>query len=102
MLNFTSSLNDSSGAFGIFVTGKYDYEDKARILSQEQVKKIDSFLRILKEKNKDDEIASFDISSKKKCFVIKIKNKPESYFYEEVGGKFFSYIKTHTRVYFST
>ena len=93
MLSFTSSLGPESGTFAIFVTEKYDYKDKKNILSSNTVNKIDSFLRVLKDKKKDEDISSFDISEKQKCFIIKIKNKYESYSPEENGGAFFSYLK---------
>ena len=57
MLSFTSSLSDHSDAFVVFVTDKYDYKDKNNILSNELVKKIDSFLKSLKIKKKKEEIA---------------------------------------------
>ena len=93
MLSFASSLSDNSDAFVIFVTEKHDYKDKNNILSNELVKKIDSFLKLLKIKNKKEEINSLDISEKKKCFVIKVKNKYENYYFEEIGGAFYTYVK---------
>ena len=50
MLSFTSSLSPDNGAFAIFVNEKYEYKDKRGILSDSNVKKINSFLRILKVK----------------------------------------------------
>ena len=82
MLSFASSLSDNSDAFVVFVTDKHDYKDKNKILSNELVRKIDSFLKLLKAKNKKEAINSIDISDKKKCFVIKIKNKYENYYFE--------------------
>ena len=93
MLSFISSLNRKSEAFAIFVTEKYDYKDKNNILSRSVIDKIDSFINVLKTKNKDETISFFDISDQKKCFIIKIKNKYENYYPEEIGGTFFSYLK---------
>ena len=101
MLNFTGSLNERSEAFAIFVTDKLHYKCGDKVLKKEVVKKIESFLKILKEKNKDEEISSFDISSQKKCFIIKTKNKPESSYYEEIGGKFFSYLSSFKNMKYS-
>ena len=98
MLNFTSSLNERSEAFAIFVTDKFHYKVKNGVLKKETIKKIDSFIKILKEKNKDDEISSFDISSQKKCFIIKTKSKPETSFYEEIGGKFYTYLSNFKNI----
>ena len=93
MLSFTSSLSPHSDAFVIFVTEKYAYKDKRHILSSNKVQKINSFLRVLKTKNKDEEISSFDISEKQKCFIIKVKSKFTSYWPQENGGNFFFHIK---------
>ena len=93
MLSFASSLSPNSEAFVLFVTEKYDYKDKNDIFSKELIKKIDSFLESLKTKNKNEAINSIDISDKKKCFVIKIKNKYENYYFEEIGATFFTYVK---------
>ena len=93
MLSFAGSLSPNSGAFVLFVTEKYDYKDKNDIFTKELIKKIDSFLKSLKAKNKKEAINSIDISDKKKCFVIKIKNKHENYYFEEIGGTFFTYVK---------
>ena len=57
MLSFTSSLSPDCEAFAIFVTDKYDYKDKKDILSNNEVKKINSFLDVLKVKKKDEELS---------------------------------------------
>ena len=93
MLSFTASLSSNSSAFAIFVNEKYDYKDAKGILSKDISKKIDLFLKSLKAKNQKDEISSLDLSDKKKCFIIKVKNKYENYYFEEIGGSFFTYIK---------
>ena len=93
MLSFTSSLSPDYEAFAIFVTDKYDYKDKKDILSNNEVKKINSFLDVLKVKKKDEELSSFDVSNQQKCFIIKVKNKYENYYPQEIGGALFSYIK---------
>ena len=93
MLNFASSLSPNSGGFAIFVTEKYDYKDKKNILSNDTIKKINSFLNVLKVKKKGEDVSSFDISSRQKCFIIKVKHKYESSFPQECGGAFFSYLK---------
>ena len=98
MLSFTASLSPNSTAFALFVTEKYDYKDAKGILSKDITKKIDLFLKSLKEKKQKDEISSLDISEKKKCFIIKIKNKFENYYFEELGGSFFTYIKNYKTI----
>tara|TARA_B100000686_G_scaffold348198_1_gene438653 strand:- start:465 stop:1940 length:1476 start_codon:yes stop_codon:yes gene_type:complete len=92
MLSFTGRLSPDCEAFAIFVSDKYLYKDKKGILSDELVKKINSFLDVLKVK-KDQELSSFDISERQKCFIIKVKNKYDYYYPQEIGGSFFSYIK---------
>ena len=93
MLSFASGLSGDSKAFVVFVTEKYEYKDKNHILSKNIAEKIDSFLKSLKIKNEDEEINSLDISDQKKCFIIKVKNKHEKYYFEEIGGTFFTYVK---------
>ena len=93
MLSFTSSLSPNSRGFAIFVTEKYTYVDKNNILPNSVNQKINSFLKVLKAKTQEDEIGSFDISELQKCFIIKVKNKYENYYPEEIGGAFFSYLK---------
>ena len=93
MLSFISSLSPNSEAIAIFVNEKYGYKDNRHILSTSLAQKINSFLGALKEKKEKEDVSSFDISNKQKCFIIKIKNKYESYFPQESGGGFFSYVK---------
>jgi len=93
MLSFARDFNRDSEAFVMFVTEKYDFKDKNRILPKDLIQKIDLFLKALKIKDKDEEINSFDISEKKKCFIIKVKNKYENSYFEEIGGTFFTYLK---------
>ena len=93
MLSFTGGLSPNSEAFAIFVTEKYLYENKKGILSNNTVERIDSYLSVLKVKDKDQDISSFDISDQQKCFIIKVKNKYESCAPQESGGNFFSYLK---------
>ena len=93
MLSFISNLSPDSDAFAIFVSEKYSYKDKGNILPADTVKKINSFLRVLKSKKKNETINSIDISERQKCLIITVKNKYESYFPQECGGTFFSYLK---------
>ena len=93
MLSFTGSLSPDSDALAIFVTENYEYKDKRHVLSRDVEKKINSFLGVLKVKKIKEDINSFDISDRKKCFIIKVKNKYASYYPEENGGTFFSYLK---------
>ena len=93
MLSFTSSLSANCEAFAIFVTEKYDYKNKRDILPNDLVQKINSFLDVLKVKKKDEELSSFDVSNQQKCFIIKVKNKYEDCYPQEIGGALFSYIE---------
>ncbi len=93
MLSFTSRLSSDCNAFAIFVTEKYSYKDPKNILPNNIVQKINSYLGVLEAKKKEEEISFFDISNQQKCFIIKVKNKHESYYPEEIGGTLFSCIK---------
>ena len=53
---------------------------------------------LLKAKKVEEEVSSLDISEKQKCFVIKVKNKYESYWPQESGGSFFSYLKNFKNI----
>jgi leucyl aminopeptidase len=98
MLSFKPTLSPNSDAFALFVTEKYDYKDARGILSKDIKKKIDLFLKSLKQKNQKDPISALDISDKKKCFVIKLKSKHENSYFEEIGGLFFTYIKSYKNI----
>ncbi len=93
MLSFASSLSSDSEAFAIFVNDKFHFMDRNNVLSKEVKKKINSYLSVLKDKKREEEITSFDISSNQKCFIIKVKRKYENYYPEEKGGIFYSYLK---------
>ena len=93
MVRFTSSLSPDSDGLAIFVNEKYGYKDKKGALPKNLVQKINSFIETLKDRKKNEEIISFDISDTQKCFIVKIKNKHESFFPEEIGGRFFSHLK---------
>ncbi len=93
MASFTSSLSPDSDGLAIFVNEKYEYRDKKGILSKQLVQKINSFIKKLKARKQEEEIISFDASDKHKCFIVKVKNSYESFFPEEIGGRFFSHLK---------
>ena len=99
MLSFTSNLNPRSEAFAIFITEKYTYKNKDNTLPNSTIQKINSFLKVLKTRNKEEEISSFDISDQQKCFIIKVKNKYDNYYPEEIGGSFISYLKKLKSIY---
>ena len=98
MLSFTSSLSSDSDSFAIFVNDKFHFKDKKNVLSKEVSKKINSYLDTLKDKKSEEEISSLDISSKQKCFIIKVKKKYETYYPEEKGGIFYSYLKNFKNI----
>ena len=75
MLSFTGSLSQAGAAFAIFVTEKYKYKDTKNILSKTTSSAINSFLNVLKNKKIEEDIFSFDVSERQKCFLIKIKDK---------------------------
>ena len=93
MVSFTSSLSPDSEAFAIFVNDKFQFRDRKNILSKEASNKIKSYLETLKDKKSGEEISSLDISSRQKCFIIKVKKKYETYYPEERGGIFYSFLK---------
>jgi leucyl aminopeptidase len=98
MLSFTPSLSQNSQAFALFVNEKYEYKDTKAVISKDIKKKINSFLKSLKNNGHKDEINSLDISDKKKCFIIKVKSKYKNYYFEEIGGSFFTHIKNYKTI----
>ncbi len=98
MLSFSANLSPNSNAFALFVSEKYEYRDPRGILSLEVRRKIDSFIKALKSKNLKDELYSLDISDKKKCFIIIVKNKYKNSYFEEIGGNFFTYVKNYKTI----
>jgi len=98
MLSFMSSLREDSDSFAIFVTEKYEYKDSKGILSKDISKKVDLFLKSLKAKKQKEEVSSLDISDKKKCFIIKVNDKYNNNYFEEIGGSFFTCIKKYQTI----
>ncbi len=98
MVSFTSSLSSDSDAFAIFVNDKFDFKDRKNLLSKEFSKKINLYLNTLRVKKSEQEISSLDLSAKQKCFIIKVKKKYESYYPEEKGGIFYSYLKNFKNI----
>ncbi len=95
MLSFISNLSQNSKAFALFVNEKYEYKDPKGIIPKDTNKKINLFLKTLKDSKQKEEISSLDISDKNKCIIIKIKNKHKNYYFEEIGGSFLTYIKNY-------
>ena len=98
MLSFASRLSPDNDAFAIFVNDKFHFKDKRNLLSKEVSKKINSYLGTLKDKKSEEEISSLDISAKQKCFIIKVKKKYETYYPEEKGGVFYSYLQNFKNI----
>jgi len=93
MLSFASSLSSDNDAFAIFVNDKFHFKDRKNLLSKEVKSRINSYLSNLKNRKNEEQINSLDITSKQKCFIIKVKRKYENYYPEEKGGIFYSYLK---------
>ncbi len=98
MLSFAGSLSKDSDGFVIFVSENYNYSDKKGTLPKITAQKINSFIKNIKAKKKDEDISIFDISDQQKCIIIKVKNKLKSYEPEEIGGSLFSLLKQSRNV----
>ena len=98
MLSFTSSLSSDSEALVIFANEKYAYKDKKGVLPKSISQRVNSHLANFKKKNEKEDITSFEVSDRKLCFIIKIKNKHESYYPQEKGGSFFTLLKQYKKV----
>ena len=83
MLSFSSSLSPDCEAFAIFVDEKSNFNDKKNILKTDISTKIRSYLKVLKDKKNESEIFSLDISTKQKCFLIKLKKIMKNHFHKK-------------------
>ena len=91
MLSFTSSLGPEIESFAVFINENHEYRKKNDIIPITVTQKIDSYIKVLKTKRKNEILSSFDISYNQKCFIVKIKKNYESSYHQESGGEFFSY-----------
>jgi len=98
MVNFKGTLSTTNDAFVIFVSEKYEYQDEKNILSKDIVKKIDTFIEVLKKNKNSESINSFDISNQQKCYIFKIKNKKENNYPQEKGADFFAHLKKNKNI----
>jgi len=78
-----------------FLNENLDFKDESKTLSNQTLKKIRVYLKNLKFKKKKEKIISFDISEKNKALFIITKEKLVSHNFEELGGNFYSFIKTN-------
>jgi len=93
MLSFTSSLGPEIESFVVFINENHEYRKKNGIIPSTVTQKIDSYIKVLKTKRKNEILSSIDISDKQKCFIVKIKENYENSYPQESGGEFFSYLK---------
>ena len=100
MLSFTGGLSDNCEGFLIFINEKYEYRDSRNLLPKDMSEKIDSFIEKLKNKKIKDEVNVIDVNEKKKCFIVKIENKYEDYYPEELGATFYSYVNRFNHINF--
>ena len=98
MLSFTSSLGAEIESFVIFINENHEYKDNTNSIPKSISQKINSFLRVLKSKRKNELISSIDITDKQKCFIFKIKKNYKSYYPQESGGEFFSHLKKYESI----
>jgi len=93
MLSFTSGLGPEIESFVVFISESHEYRKRNGIIPSNVTQKIDSYIKVLKTKRKNEIFSSIDISDKQKCFIVKIKKNYESSYPQESGGEFFSYLK---------
>ena len=98
MLSFTSDLSSDSDAFVVFVVEKQRYKDAKGLIEENTINRINSFLDVLKAKSDEEKLNVFDVSDKKKCFVIKVSKKHDKSYAQELGAEFYSYAKKFNNV----
>ena len=85
-----NSLKNNSGKFIFFVDEKYTLSSLKKSLNKSEYQ----FMRdIISSNDLSKNIISFDINSKKKFFLISVKKNIKSSEIENLGAKFFNYIK---------
>ena len=85
-----NSLKNNSGKFIFFVDEKYTLISLKKSLNKSEYQ----FMRdIISSNDLSKNIISFDINSKKKFFLISVKKNIKSSEIENLGAKFFNYIK---------
>ena len=85
-----NSLKNNSGKFIFFVDEKYTLSSLKKSLNKFEYQ----FIRdIISSNDLSKNIISFDINSKKKFFLIFLKKNIKSSEIENLGAKFFNYIK---------
>ena len=94
MLSFTRGLSANSEAFAVFVTEKYLYENKKDILSNNTVKRIDSYLSVLKVKDKRTEKDEIDLDKKMQELVEIEKNNQLNNF----STNYFNQVKNNIKI----
>jgi len=98
MLSFTGTLSLTGDAFVVFITDKYEYLGKNKILSENVILKVNSFIKSLKEKNQNEDVNSIDITEKKKCFLVKIGNNDNKSYFEQIGGTLFTKVSSFEHI----
>ena len=78
-----------------FLNENLNFKVESKIFSNQTLNKIQVYLKNLKFKKKKEKIISFDVSEKNKALFIIAKEKLVSNNFEELGGNFYSFIKTN-------
>jgi len=78
-----------------FLNENLNFKVESKIFSNQTLNKIQVYLKNLKFKKKKEKIISFDVSEKNKALFIITKEKLVSNNFEELGGNFYSFIKTN-------
>ena len=98
MVGFSRKFNVSYDALVMFVDEKFNYRDRHHCLSSSIKLKIDAFVKVIKAQKEENEIYSFDISEKTKCFIIKNKTEELNNYLEDLGAKFYSYLNSFKNI----
>jgi leucyl aminopeptidase len=85
-----TSSKTKSGNLIFFVDEKYTLSGLTKYINKTEK---DFIQDVLKSKDLTKKIISFDLNSKKKILLISIKTNISSYQVENLGGKFFNYLK---------
>jgi len=89
--------NKTSSNYVLFVNEKFDVKNLKKIISHNEI----SYVRdLLQTKEPKKNILTFEINSKKKIFLISIKNSLKTFDVENLGAEFYSLIQKKTDTYY--
>jgi len=80
-----------------FINEDFRFKLEQKLISLDNSKKINNFLKNFKDKKSKEKIFSFDLSEKNKAVFLLVKKNFKSNFFEELGANFYTFSKIFKR-----